>query len=169
MITADFARMMARYNRWQNRSIYEVAGTLDDAARQVDRGAFFGSIEGTLRHLFWGDTIWMSRFSDWDRPDVGIPESASYGPKGFEALREERAAADERIVHDFGTLTDAGVEGDLRWYSGALARDVEKPISLCLTHFFNHQTHHRGQVHAMLTAAGARPGDTDLFIMPEEG
>ncbi|HAR51365.1 MAG TPA: damage-inducible protein DinB, partial [Roseovarius nubinhibens] len=62
----------------------------------------------------------------------------------------------------------AELASDLAWYSGTLGRDVTRALGLCVAHFFNHQTHHRGQIHAMLTAAGARPGDTDLFVMPED-
>ncbi len=77
--------------------------------------------------------------------------------------------ADGQILDWAARVKDADLQGDLSWYSGALKCDVEKPMVLCVTHFFNHQTHHRGQIHAMLTAAGARPGDTDLFIMPDAG
>ena len=59
MITPDHARLMARYNEWQNRSLYGAADTLDDAARRLERGAFFRSIQDTLNHLLWGDSIWI--------------------------------------------------------------------------------------------------------------
>ncbi|MEM9343938.1 MAG: DinB family protein [Pseudomonadota bacterium] len=167
MITADFCRTMARYNRWQNQSIYAAAGGLGDAARRADRGAFFGSIHGTLSHLLWGDGMWMSRFDGGGKPPGGIPDSAALYDDWAE-LSEAREEMDARILDWSGPLTDAEVEGQLRWYSGALGADVERPLALCVTHFFNHQTHHRGQVHAMLTAAGASPADTDLFVMPTD-
>lgn len=166
MITPDYVRTMARYNRWQNRSLYGAAATLSDTARRQGRGAFFGSIHETLSHLLWGDSMWMSRFDGWDRPDVGIPGSAGW-VADWDDLVARRVEADARILGWAGRTTDAGLGGPLRWYSGALGREVEKPFALCVAHFFNHQTHHRGQVHAMLTAAGARPGDTDLFVMPD--
>ena len=165
MITPDFVRTMARYNRWQNASLYGAAETLDDDARRVDRGAFFGSIHATLSHLLWGDTIWMSRFDGWEKPDVGIPGSGGWVADWAE-LTARRSEADARILDWAGRIEGTALAGDLSWYSGALGRDVVKPLALCVVHFFNHQTHHRGQVHAMLTAARARPGDTDLFIMP---
>ena len=164
MITAGYCRVMARYNRWQNASLIEAAGGLDEAARQADRGAFFGSIHGTLSHLLWADTIWMSRFDGGAPPGVGIPDSPGFaGP--WPALCDARTRMDARILDWAGALDDAALDATLSWYSGALGRDMEKPISVCIAHFFNHQTHHRGQVHAMLTAAGARPEDTDLFAM----
>jgi uncharacterized damage-inducible protein DinB len=168
MIGAQFVRTMARYNAWQNAGLYAAADTLDDAAREAGRGAFFGSIRGTLSHLLWGDTIWMSRFDGWDRPAVGIPGSPDW-ITDWDELAHRRKAADELILDWSIRVSDAALAGDLSWYSGALKADVTKPMPLCVVHFFNHQTHHRGQVHAMLTAAGARPGDTDLFIMPEAG
>jgi uncharacterized damage-inducible protein DinB len=166
MITPDYVRTMARYNRWQNRNLIGAAATLSDAARREARGAFFGSIHETLSHLLWGDTMWMSRFDGWDRPDVGIPGSAGW-VADWDELVARRDEADARILDWAGRLTDADLAGPLRWYSGALGREIEKPCALCVAHFFNHQTHHRGQVHAMLTAAGTRPGDTDLFVMPD--
>lgn len=109
----------------------------------------------------------MSRFDGWEKPDVGIPQSPDW-ITGWTELSHRRQTADERILDWSSRVTDTALAGDLSWYSGVLGRNVTKPLALCVTHFFNHQTHHRGQVHAMLTAAGAKPGDTDLFIMPEE-
>ena len=167
MVTPEFVRTMARYNRWQNQSLYEAADSLGDEARREDRGAFFRSIHGTLSHLLWADTIWMSRFADWTKPDVGIPGSAEWAG-GWSELSAGRRAADGRIVAWADAMDPARLSGELAWFSGAIGREVSKPLAFCITHFFNHQTHHRGQVHAMLTAAGARPGDTDLFILPDE-
>jgi len=167
MITAEFCRTMARYNRWQNQSLYTAADTLDGAARGLDRGAFFGSIHGTLSHLLWGDGTWMSRFDGGSKPPGGIPDSPELY-EDWEQLKADRQAMDARIMAWATPLTDAQVAGDLRWYSGALGADVERPLALCVAHFFNHQTHHRGQVNAMLTAAGASPADTDLFVMPSD-
>ncbi|MDJ1016823.1 MAG: DinB family protein [Paracoccaceae bacterium] len=167
MITSEFVRTMARYNRWQNQSLFEAADGLEDTARREDRGAFFGSIHGTLSHLLWGDTIWMSRFADWAKPEVGIPGSAEW-VGDWNALSAGRREADDRIVAWADAMDEERLSGDLTWFSGAIGREVSKPLAFCIAHFFNHQTHHRGQVHAMLTAAGARPSDTDLFILPED-
>jgi uncharacterized damage-inducible protein DinB len=166
MITPAHARTMARYNAWQNQSLYRAAADLDEAAREADRGAFFGSIRGTFSHLMWGDLIWMSRFDGGERPEGGISGSAALFD--WETLWGERPRLDARIAGWSWMLTEAELGGDLSWHSGALGRDVSRPMALCVAHFFNHQTHHRGQVHAMLTAAGAAPGDTDLFMLPED-
>lgn len=164
MITPEYIQTMAHYNGWQNRSLYAAASTLSDEARQQQRGAFFGSIHGTLSHLLWGDTIWMSRFDGWDAPTTGIPESADFGGD-WPSLVTRRRKADDRILDWAGRVSIADIEGELCWFSGAVQREVCKPRALLFTHFFNHQTHHRGQVHAMLTAAGATPDDTDLPFM----
>ena len=167
MIGPMHARTMARYNRWQNESLYSAADTLDDTERTADRGAFFGSIQGTLNHIYWGDRMWMSRFAGTAKPAApNIP--ASVGEcESWESLKEQRAAFDAKIIAWADALTEADLAGDLSWFSGAAQHDVTKPLWSLVTHFFNHQTHHRGQVHAMLTAAGARPDDTDLFLLPE--
>ena len=165
MITVDYVRTFARYNRWQNEGLIALCATLDEPALRQDRGAFFGSIFATLNHLLWGDRIWMSRLDDWAPPPGGIADSVALCPT-FSAWRADRERADARLVSWADALRPAQLRGDLRWHSGALGRDLERPIALCVAHMFNHQTHHRGQVHAMLTAAGLHPGPTDLFTMP---
>jgi len=158
---------MARYNCWQNANLYGVADALSDDERWRERGAFFGSIHKTLSHLLWADQIWMSRFSpDVPKPQAGIPESVSLYPD-WDGLKCERATFDETIVNWADRLDPAWLVGDLTWYSGAAKRDLTKPKWQLVTHFFNHETHHRGQVHCMLTQAGAKPHATDLSLLPE--
>ncbi len=167
IVSPSYCAMMARYNMWQNTSLVAAADALDGGARNTDRGAFFGSIMGTFSHLLWVDTIWMSRFGGWDAPGGGISDSAALYSE-WPAFKVLRAQADRRILGWADRLDTEDLLGDLSWHSGALGRDVTRSYAMCIAHFFNHQTHHRGQIHAMLTAAGARPGDTDLFVMPED-
>ena len=161
MITLDHVRTMADYNRWQNGNLYGAADELTDAQRREPRGAFFGSIHGTLNHLLWGDQIWMSRFADTPKPKGGIPQSVALF-EGWDDLKRERQAFDSVIIDWAATLAPSWLEGDLTWFSGAAGREVTKPKWLLVTHLFNHQTHHRGQVHCMLTQCGVKPGATDL-------
>ena len=165
MIDAAYVQRMARYNRWQNENLYGAADALSDAERQRTRGAFFGSIHATLNHLLWGDRIWMSRLAGTPRPQGGIPQSVSLYAD-WNDLKRERAAFDTVIVDWADQLEDASLAGALTWFSGAIKAEVRKPKWLLVTHMFNHQTHHRGQVHCMLTQAGSKPGDTDLPLMP---
>ncbi len=167
MITPEFVRLMARYNAWQNRSLYAAASGLPDAARRAERGAFFGSIHATLCHLLWADLVWMSRFGAGEAPGGGIAASPGLEPD-WDRLAARRAGTDAVILDWAGRVGQDWLGGVLSWHSGMLGREVTKPVALCVAHLFNHQTHHRGQVHAMLTAAGARPGDTDLFVLPDE-
>ena len=164
MITPEYVQMMARYNQWQNRNLYGAADTVDDDARRMDRGAFFSSIHNTLAHILWGDTLWMSRFDGWQPPtDEGGIVIANWAD-----LKQERMAADARFINWGERVQQNDLQGDLAWYSGALKCDLVKPRAVCVMQIFNHQTHHRGQVHAMLTAAGATPHDTDLPFIPDE-
>ena len=165
MITTDYVATMAAYNRWQNTSIYGAASGLSDADRREDRGAFFGSIHRTLSHVAWGDSIWLSRFSMGDAPSVGIDTSADW-ISDWDRLVETRAKIDDAIDQLAAEVSPETLASDLSFYSGVLGCDVTRPFALCLTHFFKHETHHRGQVHAMLTAAGTKPEATDLFLMP---
>lgn len=166
MITPAFCQTMARYNAWQNQSIHHAAAGLDDAAREAGRGAFFGSIRATLSHLMWGDLMWIARFDGGDGPGGSI--AASPDLFDWPTLWAERPRLDARIAAWAWMVTEEDLAGETRWYSHAMGRDLARPTALCVVHLFNHQTHHRGQVHAMLTAAGARPGDTDLPFMPDE-
>lgn len=165
MITLDYIRTMARYNVWQNRSVFEAADTLDEVARNQDRGAFFGSIRGTLSHLLWGDQTWMHRFAGSRKPVVSTIAASSGMVCDWSELKLQRVAMDEAVLLWADHLDAAWIATDLTWFSGAAQREVTKPAGSLVVHFFNHQTHHRGQVHAMLTAAGATPGDTDLFYL----
>ena len=166
MITPAYAATMARYNRWQNRSLLTAAGTLPDAERRRERGAFFGSIHATLNHLLWGDRIWMSRFAGTPAPaPKSVKESTAYY-SDWADLARERTAFDEVIVDWAGRIDPAWLAGDLTYFSGIAQRNVTRPAALLVVHMFNHQTHHRGQVHAMLTAAGTKPDDTDLPLLP---
>ncbi|MCP8940610.1 DinB family protein [Alsobacter sp. SYSU M60028] len=166
MIDVDFPRLMARYNRWQNGNLFGAADALSDAQRRQDLAAFFGSIQGTLSHLAWGDSNWMSRFTDWPAPGLPLRESAGF-VTDWEELKRLRAALDDAILDWTATLTTERLAAPLRWFSGAAGREISMPLDRVVVHFFNHQTHHRGQVHAMLTRLGARPGDTDLFLLPD--
>ena len=165
MISPAWCQSLARYNLWQNRGLVAAAGTLSDTARREDRGAFFGSIAGTFSHLLWGDLMWLSRFDGGAPPEGGIAGSAELFPD-WDDFRRERAATDARIVDWASGLTPEVLGGELYWYSGAAGRHVHRPFAVGVTPCCIHQTHHRGPSHAMLTAAGARPGDTDLFLMP---
>src|ERR1700682_2919168 len=165
MIDLGYVQRMARHNRWQNENLYGVADTLSDAERQRPRGAFFGSIHATLNHLLWGDRIWMSRLAGTPRPEGGIPQSVStYGD--WNDLRRERAAFDAVILDWAAARHSAALEGEPPGFSGPIKAEARKPKWLLVTHMFNHQTHHRGQVHCMLTQAGGKPGDSDLPFGP---
>ncbi len=167
VITPDYCVTMARYNRWQNHCLRHAAETLEPAARRKARGAFWGSIAGTLSHLLWADTLWMSRFDGGPRAEGRLPDSAdAHGV--WEDWRRDRQALDARIVVWAGRIGQAELDGDLFWHSGLAGRAVSRPMAACVAHFFNHPTHHRGQVHAMLTMAGARTEATDLILMPDE-
>ena len=165
-LNPDYAKLMARYAAWQNGALIAAATTLDDDARRADRGAFFGSIFGTLNHLLWGDRIWMSRFSDSPPPNAGSIAESVGEETDWEAYAAGRKARDAATLDWAEALEPVALAGDLTWFSGALGREVSRPKAALVIHMFNHGTHHRGQVHAMLTAAGAKTTDTDLFVMP---
>jgi uncharacterized damage-inducible protein DinB len=162
MITPGYVQTMARYNTWQNENIYGCAARLDDENRKAHRGAFFGSIHATLNHILWADQMWLWRFGVNDRPAA---QTIADGLNQFEdwtQLSLKRAAFDAHIEAWASKLTDQNLGGDLEWVSGGTGKDMKTPRWLAITHIFNHQTHHRGQVHTLLTGFGIKPGITDL-------
>ncbi len=166
---------MARYNRWMNAKLCSGASRLDDAARKLDRGAFFGSIHRTFNHVLLADRIWVGRFGEgglaaelgsrWliDRV-IGLDMALH---DDWEALKAERAALDDALVDWTRSLDAAALDAQLR-YSRLDGEPVEKPFRFALTHFFNHQTHHRGQITTLLRQAGIDPGVTDLIALPAD-
>lgn len=169
MITPDYCRMMARYNAWQNRCVSQAMETLPEAELTRDRGAFFGSILATCNHLIWGDRMWMARFTDAVARPAQSPREALTAHPTAADWYAERYRLDGQITLWADGLHTVDVTGPMTWHSGAAKADLTRPIGMLIVHMFNHQTHHRGQIHAMLTAAGARTQDSDLFLMPGAG
>ncbi|QFT63691.1 DinB family protein [Roseivivax sp. THAF30] len=168
MIDASFTVQMARYNAWQNRQLKAIFKERGEAWLRETGQGFFGSIFATANHLLWADTIWMARFTQSPAPKGGIAESIAF----TDTLPDwdiARFRMDARILDWAENLRSTELFGDLAWYSGAQGREVSRPRALCVAHMFNHQTHHRGQIHAMLTAAGATAPVSDLAFMPEDG
>ncbi|MDB5376307.1 MAG: DinB family protein [Rubritepida sp.] len=161
MIEPTWVRAMAAYNSEMNRRTYAAADTLSDEERRADRGAFFGGIHATLNHLVWGDRIWMSRFDGWEAPAVSIPGSTTLHAD-WDELSSVRRELDARIEDWAAGLISDTLNQELVWFSRSTQRERRDPRWLAITHFFNHQTHHRGQVHALLTRAGVSTQDTDL-------
>lgn len=160
MITPDYARTMARYNRWQNEKLYAHCAALSDADRKADMGAFFRSIHGTLNHLLVADRIWMGRFVG---PAFRPPSLAHELFADFEDLRRERAVTDGAIEAFAAGITEPFLGRTLEYMSIVNPAPQATPMARAVAHFFNHQTHHRGQVTTLLFQRGIDPGVTDLM------
>jgi len=151
---------LAAYNRWANRRIYDDAAVLPDAVRKQPAGLFFGSLHGTLNHLLVADYIWMRRFTG-DGPQPERLNQILYDD--FTALRSAREQEDDRI---FTFVTGLQTYDREIVYQNSTGKTYRQAVGPALTHFFNHQAHHRGQVHAGLTIAGIRePTSLDLLIL----
>jgi uncharacterized damage-inducible protein DinB len=164
LVGTGFVRTMALYNAEMNRRVFAAAARLSDQERRAQRGAFWGSIHGTLCHLLWGDRMWMSRFDGWAKPSVTQKDSANL-IGDFDELREARARADAGISDWAARVPDSWLQEDQVWFSVSAGREMRTPRGILVAHFFNHQTHHRGQADAMITAAGEQTGDTDLPLI----
>ena len=158
-------RTLARYNTLANRRLYDACALLPDAELKKRRLAFFGSIHGTLNHIMVGDRIWLARFSGEEVPSTGL-DAILY--EDFEELWRAREAEDARIEAFASELDEEFLEGTI-CYENNEGKLYNDPIDLLVAHFFNHQTHHRGQVHDMLTQTEVPPPVLDLqhVIRPE--
>lgn len=140
--------MFAAYNAWCNQRLYDSAAKLSEADYRKDRGAFFKSVHGTLNHLLVGDRIWMKRFTgEGEFP----PSLDAILHDDLTSLRAAREAEDRRISGYVDKLDEAALVGELQFRTMVNPKTVKQPLVFALDHFFNHQTHHRGQAHALLT------------------
>ncbi len=160
MTPADHYRMFAHYNAWANSRLYETAARLSSEQYRADRGAFFKSVHGTLNHLLVTDRIWMHRFTgEGDAPnrlDAILFET-------FDELRAAREAEDRRILGFVEGLDDRRIEGTIKYRRVSSPEAFEQALAPALAHWFNHQTHHRGQVHAVLTGLLGQAPELDLL------
>ena len=169
--------LLSVYNQWINSKIYKTAGQLCATELTKDRGAFFGSILGTLNHIIVGDIIWLKRFATHPSCLDSLREVAGLeNPTGldqvaindFGALAEHRFWLDGKIINWLTELTEADLDFILS-YHDTEGFPANKRYSSLILHFFNHQTHHRGQLSTLLSQAGLNVGVTDLLAqIPEE-
>lgn len=166
MIDRDYCTTMARYNQWMNERLYALCLQIDDAERRRDLGAFFRSIHGTLNHLLWADLMWLGRFTGRPKPSTRIDEPVH---DDFGELRGAREAVDAEILEWVETIDVDWLGAPFTWISGTDRSERTQPAWLLVVHFFQHQTHHRGQLTTLLMQLGHDPGVTDLPWMPAPG
>ena len=161
----DF-QCLARFNRWANERIYGVVAGLSDADYRAERGAFFGSIHATLNHLLVGDRIWFGRITG-EVPE-GIRGLDQILHDDFESLRSARADMDETIIRIVDGLGEDGLDQTRTFILVVTGEENTMVARRMLLSVFNHQTHHRGQVHCMLTGAGASIPPLDIVFFLRE-
>lgn len=165
--------LLARYNEWMNNKLYEAAASLPAEELATDRGAFFGSLLATLNHIAVADTIWLKRIGYHPRfaaalePVAALPAPGALDQPLFDslpALRERRAWLDRLILDWTAGLDEAGLDAVIT-YRRLNGEANNRQLGLLLLHFFNHQTHHRGQATTLLSQAGVDVGATDLLLL----
>jgi len=154
-------QMFAGYNAWANHRLHAACAQLDEADYKAERGAFFGSIHGTLNHLLVTDRMWRARLRGETLPPHGLDAVIFHD---LTTLREARVHEDTALSAYVAGLTDDQVAGEFRWTRMADGTEVVQPLWATLAHLFNHQTHHRGQVHGLLSQAGLDPPTLDLPV-----
>jgi uncharacterized damage-inducible protein DinB len=157
--------MFAGYNAWANRRLYDAAAQLGDADYRADRGVFFRSMHGTLNHLLTADWVWMHRFTG----QGPAPERLdTINHEQLADLRAAREAEDRRIAQYIESLDDTTLAGSIRYRRISTPDEFVQPLMPALDHFFNHQTHHRGQAHSVLCSFGRRDLVLDLLAYQRE-
>ena len=157
-------RTFARYNRWANDRLYTDCASLQEAEYLKPRKAFFGSIHATLNHILVGDRIWLGRLTNHD-PGIKALNQILYAD--FAGLKVARGAEDARIVEFVDGLDEPGLNATLR-YKTTTGAPQSNPVRWTLAHLFNHQTHHRGQVHGLLSQTAVKPPELDLLYYLRE-
>lgn len=152
-------QVFALYNRWANQRLYQAAAGLSESQRQEDRGAFFGSVVGTLNHILVGDRAWLARLTGEGPRPTRLDEILF---ADLDALGRARDAEDARLIAYVDGLTADALHTIIA-YRSMLGDPFEQPVERILAHMFNHQTHHRGQVHALLTQFGLEAPALDLI------
>lgn len=163
MITVDYVRTMSAYNRWMNERLYATCATLSDEERKADRGAFFRSIHGTLNHILLADRVWMGRFTSEPFAIKSLDQELY---SDYSELTVEREKTDNDIAAWANSLTEDALATRLNDTRQATPKPRSYPLWVALTHLFNHQTHHRGQITTLLNQAGQDMGVTDLIRLP---
>lgn len=157
--------MLADYNEWANERLYDAAARLPDADYRADRGAFFGSVHGTLNHILIGDRIWMYVFTGEGVKPIQL-DAILYDD--LATLRAARRAEDVRIKAYIASLSDQDLAGTVRYSTIRSPTAIEQHLAPLLIHFFNHQTHHRGQAHALLTGFTGEAPTLDLVMFQRQ-
>ncbi len=154
-------RMFGHYNAWANGRIYDAAARLSTEQYRADRGAFFKSVHGTLNHLLATDRIWMRRFTG----EGNVPDRLeAILFERFVELRAAREAEDRRIISYVDGLDEDRIAGTIKYRRVSSPEQFEQQLAPALAHWFNHQTHHRGQVHALLTGLTGEAPELDLLF-----
>ena len=155
----DRLPVLARYNAWANHKLYAAVEALPDEQYRADRGVFFKSLHGTLNHILVADRLWMGRFIG--RPEVGLKLDTILHDT-FDALHAARQAEDTRIITYVDGLDAAALEGTFTYQRASAPERYIGGLAPALDHVFNHQTHHRGQAHGILTGLGVEAPSLDL-------
>ncbi len=159
----EFAQLMAKYNQWMNEKLYTVCTNVPKVDREKDLGAFFGSIHNTLDHIVWADDALLVRLLNTERR---IESYRAPLIKDFNQLQQRRAELDQEIIDWAAQVSDADVDQPYEFKSVLYNKTRRLPRYALVAHLFNHQTHHRGQVTALLSQLGHDFGVTDLPWAP---
>lgn len=158
----EMFKIYAAYNSVMNNRILDCCGTLEPSVLLEDLGAYFGSILGTLNHLINADEVWLSRFTG-EPHQVKALDQIRFD--SLEKIRDRRTELDKTIYAFVASSDPEKIQRTLSYESFVTPQKREEILGKALLHFFNHQTHHRGQITTLLFQKGRDPGLTDLISL----
>ncbi|MEM8952250.1 MAG: DinB family protein [Pseudomonadota bacterium] len=161
----DHLRRMSHYNRWANARLYEACAALDDGAYRAEGKMFFGSIHGTLNHILIGDRVWLARILGDPAPDLTLGDRPF---SDLSALTHARIEEDRKMIDITESYAESDMDSNVSYRMLTRPDDVTTPLHLCWLHLFNHQTHHRGQIHGQLSQTDVAPPPLDLIYYMRE-
>lgn len=163
----------SKYNRLMNEKLYSAATKLTAEQLNQDRQAFFGSIHGTLEHIFIADILWLSRFKKIPELQTLLEQLSEFpSPQqlnqrlynDFDQLWHKRQQLDLIIEKVVKQISPAALEQTFS-YVNLSGKTIENHLWIFLSHFFNHQTHHRGQATTLLAQCAIDIGVTDFHLV----
>ena len=162
-MTVEYFKMMSRYNRWMNEKLYDVCDTMPDELRREDKGAFFKSVNGILNHLLLTDRLWLGRFTNQPFAAQSLDQELCHD---WNDLKAERRETDDAIDMWLDSRSDEDLQAPFTFTGISSPIERTFPLWIVLAHWFNHQTHHRGQLTTVMEQSGYDSGATDLLLMP---
>lgn len=159
-----FIRKLAQMNRLANARLHRALTTLPTGAYEAARPAFFGSIRGTVNHILLVDRFYINALEGHSLNRAALDEARNCAD--LTTLMRWQAIEDDRLLAHVQGLAAGRLEEIVSVDRGDRVQHDRRDD--LLSHLFQHQTHHRGQVHGLLSMTSVAPPQLDEFIVGDD-